>query len=298
MLRRFAIGTLLLLSIAVLPAQSAVEINWKFEPGDTFAYECITNFKQTLKSPAKVIKTDAKYTSVVEYRVEKKGRSGDIILKQTLKNLAVNDASVDEKLKGSTLTFTLTPRMEVTKVDGFDEMLKKIEGDDPAIRKVVKEVITQNMFKQTTKDALSAYIPDGPIEKVGDTWPGRRSTLPMGPFGELEINNQYKYEGKAKLGDKEYEKITFTSKVSYSPPKKEGTGEKASAYHVSKGKLEAQDGKGTLYFDTASGRLMQLESNLQVHGSFTILHGGSSTEITDFAEEINTTIRPAKESDK
>src|SRR5205814_1554730 len=140
------------------------------------------------------------------------------------------------------LTFTMTPRLDVTNVEGFEELLKKFEGDDPSIKKAIRGIITLSMVKQTAKEAFLAYVPDQAVEKSA-TWPGRRIMMELGVFGELE----------------------------------------------------AQEGKGTLYFDTVAGRLIQMESSLQLRGNLTLLQGGTTTEITDLVEDIKTTMRLVKE---
>jgi outer membrane lipoprotein-sorting protein len=113
--------------------------------------------------------------------------------------------------------------------------------------------------------------------------------MPLGPLGALEVTNLYKYVGKAKLNDKEYDKISFTSEVAYSLPKEDA----GIAFRVVKGALKVDpNAKGAIYFDSANGRLVQYEMSLNLTGELTLSINNVplDTKITKQEQTVKVTV--------
>jgi hypothetical protein len=131
-------------------------------------------------------------------------------------------------------------------------------------------------MKQSAKLAFTAYLPDRPGIKAGDIWNPKPVEMPLGPLGTIEVSNSYKYDGKGKLGDKEYDKISFISGVKYRLPKEETN----QPYQVTKGELKVDKDKtkGVIYFDTAEGHLVEMEATMPLRGDLTLSSLGQPVE--------------------
>jgi hypothetical protein len=273
MLLRYGIGVMIALCVAALPARAQVALDWKLKEGDRFYLLTESTFNQVMEIPGKEagkeIKQDITQIAVLQFYVEKKTPDGNYTIKQTIEGLMVKGAStnpvIDEKIQGANFTLTLNPKLEVVKLEGYADFLKKLAGDEPAALKTVKSIITEELLTKAATQAF-AFLPTKQV-KEGDEWGEDRSIkMPLGPLGALEVTNLYKYVGKAKLNDKEYDKISFTSKVAYSLPKEDA----GIAFRVVKGALKAENAKGTIYFDSANGRLVQYEMSLNLTGELTL----------------------------
>jgi hypothetical protein len=193
----------------------------------------------------------------------------------------------DDKLQGATFTLTLNPKLEVTKLEGYNDLIKKLAGDDANVLKTVKSILSEELLMKSAKEAF-AFLPAKQV-KEGDTW-GKDHTvkMPLGPLGTLETTSLYKYEGKGKLNDKEYDKISFTTTVEYSAPKED----QGLAFKVTKGELKADNAKGTIYFDNTTGRLVQYEMTLNLTGTLTLSINNVplDTKITKQEQSVKVTL--------
>jgi hypothetical protein len=270
---RYGILVLVAMSVAALPARAQVALDWKLKEGDRFYLVSENTFNQVMelagKEVGKEIKQEITQTAVLQFYVEKKSPEGNYTIKQTIDGLMVKGAGsapvIDDKVKGASFTLTLNPKLEVVKLEGYNEFMKQLAGDDPAALKTIKSIVTEELLTKAATQAF-AFLPTRQV-KEGDEWGKDRSIkMPLGPIGALEATNLYKYAGKAKLNDKEYDKITFTSEIAYSFPKEDA----GIAFRVVKGALKADNAKGTIYFDSALGRLVQYEMSMNLTGNLTL----------------------------
>jgi hypothetical protein len=266
----------LVLALTALPARGQVQLEWKLKEGDTFFLQTQSKFVQVLELPGKdvgkEIKQEINQTTLLQFRIEKKDeKTGALTVRETVEGLMVKAATganaADEKIQGATFTFTLSPpKMAVENFQGYADFIKKISGDDPATAKTMKAILSEDLMKVSAKEAF-AFLPEKPV-KEGDTWGADRTVkVPIGPLGTMDVVNTYKYEGKGKLGDKEYDKITFTTAVAYTASKEDA----GLAFKVTKGELKTEGAKGTIYFDREAGRLVQYEMELKMTGQMTLV---------------------------
>lgn len=292
---RDGIGVVLVLTVAALPARAQVALDWKLKEGDRFYLLTESTFNQVMELPGKdagkEIKQELTQTSVLQFFVEKKTPDGNYTIKETIEGLLVKGASgtaaSDDKIQGASFTLTLNPKLEVVKLEGYSDFVKKLAGDDPSVLKTVKSIVTEELLTKSAAQAF-AFLPAKQV-KEGDEWGKDRSIkMPLGPLGNLEATNLYKYVGKAKLNDKEYDKITFTTTVEYSLPKEDP----GLAFKVTKGELKADNAKGTIYFDSADGRLVQYEMSLNLTGNLTLSINNVplDTKITKQEQNVKVTV--------
>src|SRR5262249_47573862 len=179
----------------------------------------------------------------------------------------------DEKLQGATFKLTLNPKREVTSLDGYEEFLKKMAGDDSNVLKTPQGVLPKGALIKSARAAFG-FLPDKP-EK---TWT-REFATPMGPLGDLAIKNTYKDEGGDQYEGKAVQKITFDSTVNYSAPNAQTPAIAQSAFRVVKGELKRADqNKGTIFFDAAAGRLAAMNQQIKLKGRMSLLISGTKID--------------------
>jgi hypothetical protein len=220
---------------------------------------------------------------VLGFKVNKKEADGTSVLKQTIEGLmhknnpkdAASAPVPDDKIQGAVFTITLNPKLEIVKFEGYPEVIAKLTAGatkESGVETLLRTIVTEEAMKRSAREALAMFLPDKPV-KTGDTWEKKVET-PLGPLGSMTVTNHYKYDGKGKLDDKEYEKISFVSDVKYQPSKAEGS----APFQILKGDLKAQDARGTVYFDTTAGRLVQQDSEMNLKGNLTLSVAGQNLD--------------------
>jgi hypothetical protein len=286
--QRFWIGAVLALGVLALPTFSQaqqVQLEWKVKEGDKFFLETVSSFKQSMKTLGKELKQDREDTVVYSVTVAKKNADNSVVLDEKIESVSVKNTGgpagvpaaedkFNQQLKDAVFHVTLTPRGEVTKFDGYDELVKKITGDDANARKIVNAVLSEEGLKRSATEAFG-LLPAGPV-KQGDKWGEDRTVeAPLGPLGSFTIKKGFTYDGKDSINGKSVDKITFSGTAVYAPPK---TADSPLPFQVVKGDLKADDIKGTIYFDGAAGRLVGSETTLRLKGNVTISVSGTNLD--------------------
>src|SRR5208282_1570506 len=132
-------------------------------------------------------------------------------------------------------------------------LIKRLAGDDPKVRQTIQAAFPEEAIKNSAGAALD-FLPDRPVSK-GDTWQ-RETKDALGPLGSLSRINHYSYEGTETVDGRSLEKVGLTARVTYTPPDDKAF---PGSFVVKSGKLEAENVKGTLFFDAAAGRLVRSE---------------------------------------
>jgi hypothetical protein len=294
MQRHYWLGAILTLATFVLPAHAQVQMEWKLKEGDKFFLETISSLKQQMRTQGKEMKQDLEVATVFSLTVEKKNADNTAVLEQKIEGLMVKNAAgqaagTDEKfnqqLVGAAFKVTLSPRGEVAKFEGYDDLLKKVAGDDANARKTVQSIVSEEVFKVSVAEAFG-FLPDKPV-KTGDSWE-RETTRPLGPLGSIVSKRKYSYDGSEMVEGKPLEKITFTATSTYTAPK---PGEpNAFQFQVAKAALNLEDVKGTFLFDAAAGRLVRSEMGLKLKGTVVIVVMGTNLE-TEAQQDQTTRMR-------
>jgi hypothetical protein len=168
---------------------------------------------------------------------------------------------------------TVTPHGEVTKFEGYEELIKKIAGEDAEARKIVQAVLGEEYLKRSATEVFGV-LPPGPV-KGGDKWGAdKKQEIPLGPLGSFTITREFTYDGKGNLNGQPFDKITFTATASYNPPKPGATG--SFPFQVTKGDLKASDLKGTVWFDASAGRLVGMETSMRLKGTLSVTASGNT----------------------
>jgi hypothetical protein len=282
------LGAILTLALSVLPVHAQVQMEWKLKEGDKLFLETVSTLKQQMRTQGKEMKQDQELTTVFALTVEKKNPDNTIVLEQKLEALTVKNAvglaaGTDEKfnqqLVGAVFKVTLNPKGEVVKIEGYEDLLKKLAGDDANARKAVQSIKPEELFKVSVSEAFG-FLPDKPV-KTGDSWE-RETTRSLGPLGSIVSKRKYSYDGSETVEGKPLEKISFTATTTYNPPK---AGEPTSLeFQVAKADIKVEDVKGTFLFDATAGRLVQSEMGLKMKGTVVIVVKGTNLD-TEAVEE-------------
>lgn len=282
----------LLLTAFAWPALGqGVPLAWKLNKGDEFYLRTVCTTRQTLKSVGREVKQDTEQTTVLGFKVKEKAPDGGLVVEQTIERLSVKSGGgepvVDDRLAGVALTLTLSPKMELLRIEGYDRFLDKLAGDDAAVRKTLQNLVSEETLKRSVRETL-AFLPDRPVRE-GESWQ-RLIDAPFGALGSLRIETTYKLEGKEDVGGKKVEKIGFTQAVEF----KVGKADPAVPYHVVSGDLKADEARGTLHFD-AAGRLVQSKSKLVLRGRMVFAVAGANVE-TEVQQEQTTDVTLLKDN--
>ncbi|HEX5270957.1 MAG TPA: DUF6263 family protein [Gemmataceae bacterium] len=282
---RRLVGAVLLVAAGLAQSAAAqAPVEWKLKVGDKFYLRTVTTTKQTLKALNKDVPQNAEQTVVLGFSVEEK--VGDnFLLKETIEDVTVKsdkgDAVSDPKIAGSVFLLTVSPKWEILKFEGYDKLVDRLAGDDPAVRQALTATLPEDVFKRTVREAM-AFLPDRPV-KDGETWE-RSVESPLGPIGTLRETRTYKMEGKEDVGGKKVDKITYTTAVEFKPGKKVEN----LPYYVISGQMEVKEGKGTVHFDPAASQLVQIKSDLKLVGRMVL--SISETKVDAVVEQEQGTV--------
>lgn len=296
MMRHYGWVVLGLAASLIGSAQGEVKLEWKFTQGEKFYLENVTNLKQTVEVMGQKVPMDSVNTTISSFKVVKVTPT-ETVLEQKIESVKVKSgqggidpqAKVAEQMAGSVFTITLNNKGEVTKVEGFDDLIKKLSQGNDEIGKLLKSILTEDTMKQGIQEAFS-FVPGKQINK-GDTWK-RQMRLSMGPMGTFIVDMDYTDQGKGKDG----EEVALKGMYSYEAPKGGGGG---LPFKVTKGEFKTEDAKGILIFDTVAGRLVRHEFKSKLNGTMSISVADQNAEMS-LKQETDTKIRVLKEmpSDK
>jgi hypothetical protein len=294
MVQRFALSILALAAL-VIPVQAQVQLRWNLKEGDKIYVESKGESQQAMKVMGQDSKNEITQSSLVSFTVLRKEDDGSLLLEQKIESMKIKSTGIGgdavakaaEKTEGASFKLTLSPKGDITKVEGLEEFLNKVAGEDASQRRMMQTVFSEDAARQMASD-IFGFLPDKPLKK-GDRWE-RTSSMSMGPIGKLGVESKYTYDGKETVDGKPLDKISFTASTSYTPPKEGGS----APFKVTKGELKSEQFMGTLYFDSAAGRLARSELNTKIKGSLTMSTGGQEVQM-----ELNqATVSKTRVSDK
>jgi hypothetical protein len=291
MLQRCWIGAALALAAVAAPAHGQVQLEWKFKEGSKFYLETVSSSRQGMKFQGKELRQDTELTFLFSVAVQQVKPDKSAVLVQKLEGLFVRNLGgpagqinaedkFNQQLVGTAFHLTVTPRGEVTDFEGYEQLLKKLAGEDAVARKTVQAVLSKEYLKRAATEVF-AVLPPKPV-KGGDSWGAdQKQDVPLGPLGSFTTTRKYTYEGKDEKQNK-LDKITFTGTATYNLPRDKDTG--PFPFQVTKADLKMEDIKGTIFFDEAAGRLVGMETRARVKGTMTVVANGNPIE-TELEQE-------------
>lgn len=188
-------------------------------------------------------------------------------------------------LVGVKLTVHFAKDGKVDKVEGIDEMKKKLAGDasNQVAAQILKQTMNEDQLKQTMNAAFAEAIPPKPVDK-GDTWESNVTQNTGGMAVKMKAEN--KLVDIEEKGGHKIAKIEFTG---------EGKIEGAPG-GLSKLKADQLTQKGTRYFDIDRGAFTETDMEQTLKGSMTVPTPNGDTAIKlDQTLSAKMTLKPAEE---
>lgn len=283
-------------------AQDSADLKWKFEKDKTFYQEMSTTTKQSMKVMGMDITQNHNQTFWFSWTPVAQDKDKNWQIKQKIIGVQMdieisgNKISYDSRkdagtgstlaeffkaLVGSEFTLTINPKMEVVKIDGREEFLKKLSQTNPMMEPLLKQILGEEAMKQMADPAF-AVVPDKAVKK-GDTWK-KSSKMNMGPIGSYDTEYTYTYEGK----DGKLDKIKIDTTLKYTAPTTDGGA--VLPFKIKSADLKSKDASGTVLFDNEKGRVDSTEVKLKLDGKLTIDIGGTTTDV-DLSQEQTTRVK-------
>ncbi len=274
---------LLTLSLVLLaPAPGPAPLKWKLEKGTTFYSKTTIALKQTVTVMGQDKEQEQDQVSCNKFKViaaDEKGYTIEqTIEKSDIKGNLPGAAEVAKKMNGIVLTYTLNDKFEVKKVNGIDDLLDKLAGDNAAARKVMASMLTEEQFAVGIAEFFRT-APDKPV-RVKDTWK-REFKYPLGGgLGSLKMDNEYKFAKSDDSGDT----VTWSATTKYEV----GEGGGDLPFTFTGGELTAEEFTGDYVFDSKLGRVKSNSSQAKINGTLTISVQGTEIEMK-IKQNIKTT---------
>jgi hypothetical protein len=159
-------------------------------------------------------------------------------------------AQAFHKLPGARIRFTLDPKGEVVKVDGMEDMQKRMTTGQRDPTGVLNSMFTEDYFKQMMNQSKS--LPQKPVA-VGDSWPVQLEYT-MGALGTLVMDFTYTLKEWERCNDHNCARIEFSGTIKTKP---------GQSLRIAGMNLNIQDGKssGETRFDLDAGMTTETTMN-------------------------------------
>lgn len=263
-----AIGLLVTLLAADMPAHAQTTLRYKFKPGDKLQYvlEQKIDISNSVMGRELVIKIHQ--TMEFSWQVKSVAANGDATMVQTFDRIRFHlegpagktdydskngTASSDPAgqslgdlftaMVGSKFGLTMNRRGEISHVT-IPEKLKEALKNAPGSGGLGMDILSEDGFKRLTSQS-GVVFPEEPAAK-GKSW-SRKTDFEMGMIGKVITRVDYTYDGSVARDGKNLEKLTTKSRLTYA------LDENASATM----KIKDQDIQGTILFDNQAGRIVE-----------------------------------------
>jgi hypothetical protein len=298
-----------LIALSALAAPAPDELpgyRWRFEQDRPFYVEVTTQTRQTMKVQGNDVCQEQKQTFYYCYTPLRR-QGGGWVIRQTVEGvkmeidvggnkiaydstqLAANNPLADffKALVGWETLLTLGPDMKVSRVEGVEELRKKLAAANPQMGALLGQVLNEDTAREMSGD-LFAVLPGRDVVR-GDGW-ARHSRLDMGPIGRYAVTHEYTHGGNdGPLTRFQIANVVFR----YEPPAADKAG--GLPFLVKNANLKGKGATGRVLFDTVKGRVDRSEVTLEIQGGMTLTVGGQDTEV-ELQQVQKTTLRTSDAS--
>src|SRR5262249_48082311 len=148
--------------------------------------EMTTKTDQTMKVQGMDITQTQSQTFIFSWTPKDKDKDGNWLIEQKIEGVKMEieiggnkityDSSKDtattgnaladffKGLKDSAFTLTLSPKLEVLKIDGREDFINKLIKQNPQMENLLKQILSETALKQMADPAF-AVVPEGPVKK-------------------------------------------------------------------------------------------------------------------------------------
>jgi hypothetical protein len=269
--------------VLVVATASAAPVNMalKFPAGQVDKFAMTMDMDQTISSDAlpapqkqkvkmgmdmllKVLKSDD-MGATVEMTFDRMSMSMSMLGKEMSFDSAKDKPAADNPLSGMgamvgvKLTLHFSPAGKVDKVEGIDEMVKKLSAqpNSAVAGQMLKQAMSEDQIKQTFNVGFAETLPGKPVD-IGDTWESNLSQTVNGMAMKMKSEN--KLVAVEDQGGHKIAKIEFSG---------DGKLEGAPAGGP-KVKMDQLTQKGTKLFDLDRGTFTQTDTEQKMKGSMTV----------------------------
>ena len=265
---------LTLTMVMLAPVPEPAPLKWKLAKGDTFYSKTVLALNQTITVKGQDIEQEQEQATFHKFKILRADAKGykieQTIEKSEVKSNLAGAEETAKKMAGVVMTFTLDETFKVTKVEGIDDLLDKVSGDNAEVRKLIAGMLNEELFAAGLAETFRT-APDKPA-RINDKWK-RSYKLPLGGgLGAMTVDSDFQY-AKSDAGA---DTVTWSAKTKYEAAKDDG----ALPFKISAGELTAEEFKGEYVFDSKLGRLKSHSSSAKINGTLTISANGTDTEMS------------------
>lgn len=248
--------------VVVLADSLAAQVQLEFKPPEKFSVELKSEYRRVFRSPKGEIKDRTESTQVLDIATLKANADGSRIVEVTIasfKEVAIDDAgkkkeNAHPELQGAVFQLILDGDLNITKVDGLEEALKKF--DPKVLAKPSSKAYQLGYLENVLRFWVGQVIVPLPAKAVnkGDRWE-QKSIRTMSAYGNLKLTKTLTYQGIESVAGQELHKLGFTTAHAFSQLKQTDV----FPFKVVRVSLNKADYVGTIYFDPAAGRVVRSE---------------------------------------
>ncbi len=291
---RLIAGSSLLVTLLLLspPAQAAEEIqlHYKMANDHPLVYRIETSVKQTQLVGGGPVENEFSHREIVQRSLDKLDDNGGFRVRSESKQLQVNiklgpvgeyqfDSKSDkrdeggvlsnalnpvyERLKNAAITFTMSPRGEISATEGLKELLQDVLKENP-----IAVQLTGGGNEKSTEMSLAemfVVFSEKPV-KPGDTWEAKYQ-LEIPNIGKADGTRRFTYESPDTVAGRKTVRIRMTHDLAFDVDLVNG-GAKV------KGKMKIDQSSGIIHFDPEKGQIVSLDSTYKLSGDMNIDAGG------------------------
>ncbi|MCI0681085.1 MAG: DUF6263 family protein [Gemmataceae bacterium] len=289
-----SLGGLVLLTLATgVGAQEPTLLRY-LPSKEPLIYRRTSTMKQTQTVMDKKIATEMNQTEIDEWSIAATDKK-DLEIKSETKRLQVKvkiaqlgdytfDSRKDDNDKGSTLgaaltplyermgaarlTYSVSPRGKIAKVEGLKELLEDVLKDNP-----IAKQFAAGGSDDAVKLGLAEFVPALPEDKItaGSRWEAPFE-MNLAKLGKATGKRTYTYEGEGAIGKRKTVKIGVAMELSFDL-NLDMNGAKVT------GNLSISQSKGTIHFDAKQGCVVSLATEYTLGGNLNVEAGGMNIPV-------------------
>jgi len=289
------------------PPKTQADYTWKGFEGKEFFQELKTVTDQELSVMDQKIKQKQEQTFFVTWTPKEKDKDGNWVVEQKITGMKMaidiggNKITYDSEaekiasnpmsdffnnLKGATLTYHISPKMEITKIEGREALINKLSATNPQMKTLLETLLSEDALNQMAQPTWGAFPPD---DRKGDSWK-KDVNLNLGNIGSYVSKLDYKISGKDK------NKIDITSTLDYKAPSKDAKAPKLPfTIKEATTKDMKATGTGTAEFSQAEGRFSKVEMKTEIKDLKLVIEVGNVDTTVTINQNQTSTVTTASE---
>lgn len=254
-----------------------------------FHQKLTTTTDQELTVMDQKIKQKQEQTFYVTWTPKEKDKDGNYVVEQKITGMKMSiniggnaisyDSSLEKipsnpmtdffnNLKGATLTYHISPKLEIVKIEGRDVLINKLSQSNPQMKTLLETLLSESALKQMAQPTWGAFPP---ADRKGDSWK-KEVTLNLGNIGSYVSHLDYTLNAKDK------NKIDIASTLVYTAPAKEAKGAPKLPFTIKEAKkspkFEAK-GTGVAEWDPEKQRFSKVEMKTNISGLELVIEVGT-----------------------